>query len=183
MTASATADDGGPRSGPWWRRVVPGAARRAEQRRLQAALGEGVWRRAHDRTRRSVDRYHQVLEGVEADAAPGVGDAVLPALHRTGAEVAGLLEDVRALCVRAQEHAPSTGAEVPRLPPSSGLPEDLHRRLSRAATSIATAAQAATMARVSARDGHLAEALDRARAAARASASARSHVQGAPGAR
>ena len=36
-------------------------------RKDDAELGKGLWRRAHDRFHRGLDRYHQVLEGVEDD--------------------------------------------------------------------------------------------------------------------
>lgn len=44
-----------------------GASRQG--RRDDTELGQGVWRRAHDRFRRGLDRVHQMLEGVEEDAA------------------------------------------------------------------------------------------------------------------
>lgn len=164
------------RRGPWWERLAPGVARRRGERALEAALGEGVWRRAHDRVRRSVDRYHQVLEGVVADGAPGAAEAVLPALEATAADLVAVLDHVRALCLRAQDAAPSTGLDVPRVPASAGLPDELHRRLSRTGTAVATAAEAATMARVSLRGGQAAVGLERAGAAARAAATARRHL-------
>ncbi|MCU1553387.1 MAG: hypothetical protein JWM13_873, partial [Arthrobacter sp.] len=37
-------------------------------KRDDAELGKGLWRRANDRFTRGLDRYHQVLEGVEDDA-------------------------------------------------------------------------------------------------------------------
>lgn len=169
------ADDGGGTTAPWWGRLAPGLARRRDERRLEEALGEGVWRRAHDRVRRSVDRYHQVLDGVVADAAPASGQ-VLPALERTGAELAGVLDDVRALCLAAQRAAPSTGLDVPRVPAAAGLPDELHRRLSRVGTAVATAAEAATMARVSARADRADVGLERADAAQRSARMARQHL-------
>ena len=169
---------GAPAGEPWWGRLAPGLARRRAERRLEAALGEGVWRRAHDRVRRSVDRYHQVLEGVasEADAAPETAEPVLPALERTAEELVRVLDDVRGLCLQAQAAAPSTGLDVPRVPTSAGLPDELHRRLSRVGTAVATAAEAATMARVSVRGGRLDVGLERAAAAQRAAATARRHL-------
>lgn len=157
-------------------RLLPGRARRRDERRLAAALGDGVWRRAHDRVRRSVDRYHQVLEGVVADGAP-CADDVLPALGRTGADLVDVLDEVAALCVAAQRASPSTGLDVPRVPAPAGLPGELHRRLSRAGTAVATAAEAATMARVSLRGDEAAVAVERAEAAARAAALARRHLR------
>lgn len=165
-------------------RVVPGRGRRRAERALAEALGEGVWRRAHDRVHRSVDRFHQVLDGVVADDAPGARDSLVPALETVAADLVDLLGTVEVLCVRAQAVAPSAGLDVPRVPPAAaaeqGLPDELHRRLSRAGTAAATASEAATMARVSARAGALDVALDRARAAARAVATAREHLGTAP---
>ena len=40
-------------------------------RRDDAELGKGLWRRAHDRFNRGLDRYHQVPEGVEDEALYG----------------------------------------------------------------------------------------------------------------
>ncbi|MEJ5913577.1 hypothetical protein [Pseudokineococcus sp. 1T1Z-3] len=160
---------------PLLERLVPGLARRRDERRLEQALGDGVWRRAHDRVRRSVDRYHQVLEGIAADAAPG-GDDVVLALERTAGELVAVLDRVAALCVAAQRVAPSAGLDVVRVPASAGLPDELHRRLSRVGTSVATAAEAATMTRVSLRGGEVAVAADRAAAAGRAADLARRHL-------
>jgi len=180
-TAAAADVDLAAASGdPWWGRLAPGLARRRSERRLESALGDGVWRRAHDRVRRSVDRYHQVLDGVAADAEPGTADEVLAPLERTGAALVEVLDDVRALCLRAQRAAPSTGLDVPRVPASAGLPDELHRRLSRVGTAVATAAEAATMARVSVRGGRLDVGVERAAAAQRSAVLARRHL-GLPG--
>ncbi|WP_299039540.1 hypothetical protein [uncultured Pseudokineococcus sp.] len=160
----------------WFERLAPGLARRRAERDLEAALGEGVWRRAHDRVHRSVDRYHQVLDGVVADAAPGAAESVLPPLQRTAEELVRVLDDVRALCLRAQRAAPSAGLDVPRPPVSADLPDELHRRLSKVGTAVATAAEAATMARVSARAGQLEVGVERTAAAQRAAAAARRHL-------
>ena len=59
------------------RTTVPASTSRAtlgffsaarQGRKDDAELGKGLWRRAHDRFTRGLDRYHQVLEGVEDEA-------------------------------------------------------------------------------------------------------------------
>ncbi len=102
-------------------------------------LGSGIWRRAHDRFRRAVDRFHQVLEGVPAGA-------LHDALEICGARLAACLDLVRADCAAEQAASPSSGLEVP-----GGDAGRHHSRLSRSATLAAQAAEAATMARVRAR--------------------------------
>jgi len=102
-------------------------------------LGTGVWRRAHDRFRRAVDRFHQVIEGVPD------GD-LRNALELLGARLAACLDAVRAACERAQAEHPSAGLDIP------GPARDLHAHLSRAATLAAQAAQAAMHARLSTSD-------------------------------
>src|SRR4029453_13352760 len=59
-------------SGPWPGSVPLsltvgffGAVRQGRKDDLE--LGKGLWRRAHDRFHRGLDRYHQVLEGVDDD--------------------------------------------------------------------------------------------------------------------
>lgn len=126
-------------------------------------LGEGVWRRAHDRFRRAVDRYHQVIEPVPAGP-------VRDRLERTGASLAASLGVVHERCARAQAQAPSSGLEVPI---GDGHGPELHRRLTRAAGLAATAAEAAAMARVALRSGRPEEAEARVEAAERAAASVR----------
>ena len=98
-------------------------------------LGTGVWRRAHDRFRRAVDRYHQVMEGVP-------DGALRDALELLGARLAACLDAVRAACEEAQATHPSEGLDIP------GPARDLHSRLSRAATLAAQAAEAVTVARL-----------------------------------
>ena len=104
-------------------------------RRRPDPLGDGVWRRAHDRFRRAVDRYHQVIEGVP-------DGELRDALELLGARLAACLDAVRAACERAQAEHPSEGLDIP------GAARDLHARLSRGATLAAQAAEAATMARL-----------------------------------
>lgn len=103
-------------------------------RRDDVELGTGVWRRAHDRFQRGLDRYHQVLEGVQ-------DDAVYNQLAALGNELAGLLPRVRGICVGAQARQPSTGLDIP------GAFLKLHRALSQAGNALATTAEAAAMLR------------------------------------
>lgn len=104
-------------------------------RRDANELGDGVWRRAHDRFGRSLDRVHQVLEGIEDDDLHNA--MIMIANH-----LADLQDRVRAVCVAAQANCPSTGEDIPH---------DLyavHRCLSKAANDLATTAQVAAMARL-----------------------------------
>ena len=43
-------------------------SRRRRLKKLEKDLGTGLWRRAHDRYVRGLDRFHQILEGVDDDA-------------------------------------------------------------------------------------------------------------------
>jgi len=139
------------------------------RRREPDPLGDGVWRRAHDRFRRAVDRFHQVIEPVP----PG---PERDRLELVGAALAESLDIVRAVCVQAQAQAPSSGLDVPRGP--DGRAPDLHRRLSRAGALAAQAAEAAAMCRVTLRsaapDGQ--DAAERVTAAERAAGAVRELV-------
>ncbi|MDP9882675.1 hypothetical protein J2W21_000154 [Sinomonas atrocyanea] len=104
-------------------------------RRDDAELGKGLWRRAHDRFRRGLDRYHQVLEGID-------DDALYSELVVIADGLAGLLPRVRAVCVEAQRRSPSEGLDVP------GDYAAVHRALSRAGNALATTAEAAAMLRL-----------------------------------
>lgn len=104
-------------------------------RKDDAELGSGVWRRAHDRFRRGLDRYHQILEGVD-------DDDVYNQLAVLANELVPLLERVRVVCVAAQASSPSEGMDIP------GALTPVHRALSRAGNSLATTAEAAAMARL-----------------------------------
>jgi hypothetical protein len=111
-----------------------GAARQA--RRDDKELGKGIWRRTHDRFRRGLDRYHQVLEGVQDEELYGELLAIAD-------ELAALLPKVRASCMLAQELHPSDGMDIP-----GGSLAAVHRCLSKAGNSLAAAAQAAAMIRL-----------------------------------
>ncbi|WP_028265963.1 hypothetical protein [Arthrobacter sp. MA-N2] len=104
-------------------------------RKDDAELGKGLWRRAHDRFHRGLDRYHQVLEGVE-------DEQLYVELVAIANELADLSSRVRAICVEAQLRAPSDGLDIPG--PLAGV----HRALSKAGNSLATTAEAAAMLRL-----------------------------------
>lgn len=104
-------------------------------RKDDSELGTGLWRRAHDRFHRGLDRYHQVLEGVEDDQLYG---ELLEIANR----LAGLSERVRTICTEAQRRSPSDGMDVP------GALAGVHRALSIAGNSLATTAEAAAMLRL-----------------------------------
>jgi hypothetical protein len=116
-----------------------GAARQG--RRDDRELGKGIWRRLHDRYRRGLDRYHQILEGV-AD------QALYAELLAVGDELARQLPEIRRCCTAAQHEAPSEGMEVP-----GGRLGRVHRQLSKAGNALAAAAEAAAMARLEAERG------------------------------
>jgi hypothetical protein len=128
-------------------------------RRRPDPLGTGVWRRAHARFRRAVDRYHQLLERVP----PG---AVHDRLHMTGARLAVSVDEVRSLCVAAQALAPSDGDDVPG--GQGGALLDAHRALGRGATLAAQASETVMLAVVALRGQQFEEASRLAEAAARA---------------
>ena len=108
-------------------------------RRDDAELGRGVWRRAHDRFQRGLDRFHQMLEGVEDS---GLYDQLVPVANA----LADLLPRVRALCVTAQALAPSAGMDIPAS--EGAYLNEVHRALSRAGNALATAAEAVAMVRL-----------------------------------
>ena len=98
-------------------------------RRDDAELGKGLWRRAHDRFNRGLDRYHQVLEGVEDEALYGE-------LVEIANQLSALAPRVRQVCVEAQRRFPSNGLDIPG--PLAGV----HRALSTAGNSLAMTAEA-----------------------------------------
>ncbi|MGA7204455.1 MAG: hypothetical protein WBX27_07490 [Specibacter sp.] len=121
-------------------------------KRDDAELGKGVWRRVHDRFRRGLDRFHQMLEGIEEDA---VGPAATQELSDNYAAIvpvanglANLLPQVRRIAARAQSLAPSEGMEIPA--GAGGHLNDVHRELSRAGNALAAAAEAVAMVRLGA---------------------------------
>ncbi|MCC9198379.1 hypothetical protein QNO08_01790 [Arthrobacter sp. zg-Y820] len=104
-------------------------------RKDDTQLGVGVWRRAHDRFTRGLDRYHQMLEGVE-------DDAIYNELVTIANGLAELLPRVRDVCVTAQRRLPSNGQDIP------GALIAVHRALSRSGNSLAATAEAAAMSRL-----------------------------------
>lgn len=107
-------------------------------RRDDQELGRGVWRRAHDRFQRGLDRYHQMLEGV-TDAQLRAG--AVPVAN----DLADLLPRVREICMEAQRRAPSETQDIPAS--EGGYLSDVHRQLSRGGNAMAQTAEALTMAR------------------------------------
>jgi hypothetical protein len=148
-----------------------------------------VWRRAEDRFRRAVDRYHQVLEQVEVASEAGSRSDVgatndhaapdLTALEVTGAQQADLLARVHGVCLAAQAIAPSDGEDIP--PGPGGMLLDVHRALARAATQVAQAAESVTMVLVALRTGRLEEAAAARLGARRATEQAGIHIAQAEG--
>ncbi|MFW0109252.1 dehydrogenase [Rothia sp. CCM 9418] len=107
-------------------------------RRNDAELGQGIWRRAHDRFNRGIDRFHQILEKLPDD---GTLELVVPEANA----LADLLPRVRTIAARAQQLAPSNSTDIPASP--SGIYSELHRCLSRAGNSVALCAEALAMVR------------------------------------
>lgn len=110
------------------------------QRAANRELGEGVWRRAHDRFTRSLDRVFQVLEGISDVEI--YNQLVAPAN-----EMAELLPVVRQLCADAQRITPSDDESIPQS--TAGV----HRSLTKSANDLATTAQVIAMMRMQAEAG------------------------------
>ena len=104
-------------------------------RKDDAELGKGLWRRAHDRFVRGLDRYHQVLEGVE-------DGALYAELVEIANELSALAVRVRQICMEAQRRSPSEGLDIP------GALSGVHRALSTAGNALAMTAEAAAMLRL-----------------------------------
>jgi hypothetical protein len=105
-------------------------------------LGNGVWRRVHDRFARAVRRYRAVIDVVPSRP-------VRAELAEIAEDLDEILELVREACEHAQAVAPSEGPDVPIGPGDVYL--DVHRRLARAATLCARASESAMMTRVAVR--------------------------------
>lgn len=110
------------------------------QRAATRDLGEGVWRRAHDRFQRSLDRVFQVIEGIE-------DDQVYNQLVQQANEMAELLPTVRQICCAAQRVTPSDDEQIPQS--TAGV----HRSLTKSANDLATTAQVIAMMRMQAEAG------------------------------
>lgn len=109
-----------------------------QNRKNDSELGQGVWRRVHDRFIRGIDRFHQILERMPNDA---MVELMVPEAN----ELADLIPRVRAIAVEAQRLAPSQGTDIPASP--SGVFSDLHRTLSKSGNSVALCAEALAMVR------------------------------------
>ena len=109
-----------------------------QSRRDDAELGKGLWRRAHDRFVRGLDRFHQILERVPAGPT-------LEELVPLANDLADLLPRVRTVAAEAQRLAPSESNDIPASP--TGVYSDLHRALSKAGNSLALCAEALAMTR------------------------------------
>jgi hypothetical protein len=105
-------------------------------------LGNGVWRRVHDRFARAVRRYRAVIDVVPSRP-------VRVELFDVADELDDVLDLVRDACERAQAMAPSDGRDIPMGPGDVYL--EVHRKLARAATLCARASESAMMARVAVR--------------------------------
>lgn len=110
------------------------------ERAANRDLGNGVWRRAHDRFNRSLDRVFQVIEGIEDDR-----------LHNEfvarANDLAELLPVVREICREAQALTPSEDEQIPQ------RTARIHRALTKSANDLATTAQAMAMLRIQAEAG------------------------------
>ena len=128
-----------------------GASRQAKLD--DAELGKGVWRRAHDRFRRGLDRFHQMLEGLEAAGpAPHQSEAQAAETYQAMVVVANNLADllpvVRDIATAGQTAGPSEGMEIPT--GTGGYLNDVHRELSRAGNALAATAEAIALVRLGA---------------------------------
>lgn len=122
-----------------------------QTKRDDVELGRGVWRRAHDRFRRGLDRFHQMLEGLEeAGAAPGQSNDLAAGNYQALVIVANglaeLLPVVRTIAAKAQAEGPSEAMEIPL--GTGGYLNDVHRELSRAGNALAAAAEAVALVRL-----------------------------------
>lgn len=115
-------------------------SRLRDQRAISRDLGQGVWRRAHDRFVRSLDRVFQVLEGIEDN------DLYNEVVVRAN-ELADLLPQVRQLCIDAQKLTPSDDEHIPQ------ATSQVHRALTKSANDLATTAQVIAMMRMQTKDG------------------------------
>ena len=115
-------------------------SRLRQARAANRDLGQGVWRRAHDRFNRSLDRVFQVLEGIKDDE---LHNRLM--IHAN--ELADLLPQVHGICSAAQKLTPSEEEFVPQ------QTFDVHRALTKSANDLATTAQVFAMTRLQAEAG------------------------------
>lgn len=111
-------------------------ARRREAKTLDKELGTGLWRQAHDRFARSLDRYWQIIDPKQ----PGsMSQEELNGLINAGNVLTDALSTVRQICIQTRQRFGERELDVP-----AGA-NDIHRVLSRAANDLAATAQAAAL--------------------------------------
>src|SRR3954447_16156342 len=99
-------------------------------------LGNGVWRKVHDRFARAVRRYRSVIDSVPSRP-------VRIELMEIAGELDEALVVVREACEQAQAGARGEGPDVPLGPGDVYL--DIPRRIARAATLCSRASESAMM--------------------------------------
>lgn len=111
-------------------------ARRRQAKKLDHQLGNLLWRQAHDRFARSLDRYWQIIE---PDQRGTISQEELNGLVNAGNVLTEALETVRETCATARQRFGEHDLDVP-----AGA-DEIHRMISRAANDLAATAQAAAM--------------------------------------
>lgn len=111
-------------------------ARRREAKKLDAELGNLIWRQAHDRFARSLDRYWQV---VESERTSTISQEEYNGLVNAGNALVDALATVRVICAAARRRYGEHELNVP-----AGA-DEVHRMMSRAANDLAATAQAVAM--------------------------------------
>lgn len=111
-------------------------ARRRQAKKLDYELGNLLWRQAHDRFARSLDRYWQIIE---PDQHSTIKQEEINGLVNAGNILTETLETVREICVKARQRFGEHDLDVP-----AGA-NDIHRMISRASNDLAATAQAAAM--------------------------------------
>ena len=111
-------------------------ARRRAAKKLDKQLGNLLWRQAHDRFARSLDRYWQIVDPQRSTA---IAQEELNGLVHAGNVLADAMATVQRICIESRERYGEHDLDVP-----AGA-NDIHRLLSRAANDLAATAQAAAM--------------------------------------
>lgn len=111
-------------------------ARRRAAKKLDNQLGHLLWRQAHDRFARSLDRYWQI---VDPQRSSTVSKEELNGLINAGNILTDTLGTVQQICAVSRARFGEHDLDVPY-----GA-NDIHRYLSRAANDLAATAQAAAM--------------------------------------
>ena len=111
-------------------------ARRRAAKKLDKQLGNLLWRQAHDRFARSLDRYWQIVDPQRSTA---IAQEELNGLVHAGNALTDAMATVQRICIESRERYGEHDLDVP-----AGA-NDIHRLLSRAANDLAATAQAAAM--------------------------------------